>query len=793
MSNLVNDLRLGVRTLFRRPGSALIMIVSLAATVGVAAAAFSVLDAVVWRELPVRAPSELVSIWARDQQKRPDQMTWLEFQALAARRGALSDVVAQTRHTAGVKLHDRTEFPLIAGTSDNFFDALGVKPATGVVYHAGGGRDGEVVVSHRFWQQALGGDPAVLARGLRIDSADLRIIGVLPPGFGGVNRGLAVDLFVPVQTAFGVLRFGGLTDKRNNDFEVFGRLPVGVPVDAAVRDAAAALRLVDQDGQSPGPGRTALVSHIDGSDESRAGAASALFAAIVLLVLLVAAANVANMRLAQNEERRGETAIRLALGASRFALWREHLSEMLVLGAAAAALSALVTAWLIDLAPSALFAGERFVDFFIRFDVRTWAFSLGALLLVALVGTALPFRDAARTQVSPGLGSRGATRTSRWLPALVVVQIAIATGIICVAGLLLQSLQHVSAIRPAMDPNRPLVLAAGFWNAEAAQAPTKAAALADRLAALPGVRRVAFARRAMLSGSGGGAIVPFEQPGQGILSFRFNQVSPDYFDTTGARLVRGRTFTPADGPQSTPVVLVNEAFGRRFATAGEGVLGRWVKVGGADRQIVGIVEDGPSIHLKETAEPYFYFPFAQRPSSSTTFFVEAAGSPRDLVARLRKELTTADPSYQLLILQTMAEHMHSAKTEETLTATIAGGLGMLGLLLAAAGLFGVTLFAVGRRMREFGVRVALGATAATLGRQVVREASVLVGAGLAAGCALSFAGFWVLRQELYGVSSWDATSLAGAVVIVVAVSLAATLQPALRAARVDPAVALRNE
>jgi len=185
-------------------------------------------------------------------------------------------------------------------------------------------------------------------------------------------------------------------------------------------------------------------------------------------------------------------------------------------------------------------------------------------------------------------------------------------------------------------------------------------------------------------------------------------------------------------------------------------------VGGAERQVVGIVEDGPSIHLKEAAEPYFYFPFAQRPSSSVTFFVEAMGPPGDFVARVRRELSAADPSYLPLAIQTMSEHMQSARTEETLTATIAGGLGTLGLLLSAAGLFGVTLFAVGRRMREFGVRVALGATAATLGRQVLQESSILVGGGLVLGSGLAYAGYRMVREELYGVSAWDAGILAAA-------------------------------
>jgi len=791
MSSFLSDITLASRTAGRRPGATALIVVSLAMTLGVSAGAFSVLDAVVWRALPVREPAQLVAIWARDRQQRPDQLTWIEFEAIAARVAGLSHVFAQTRHSAAVKLADRTEYPLIAGVSDNYFDALGIDARLGMVFHAGAGRDGEIVVSHRYWLGALGGDPTVVGRMLRVNDVDLRVLGVLPPRFSGANRGLAVDLFVPMQTAYGVLRYGSLTDRRNNDFELLGRLKPGVTTERVRVDTEATLAQVDRDGASPGPGRTALVKRLDGSDEPRSAATSVLFAGIVLLVLLVAAANVANMRLAQNEERRGETAVRVALGASRFALLRQHLAEMLLLAGMSTVVAWLVASWLIDLAPAMLFAGERFVEFYIRFDARTFAFCIGAMLLVVVVGGLLPFRDASSVAALPNLAGRGATRTSRWLPVLVVVQIAFVTGIICVAGLLWQSLQNVSTIRPAMDPDRRLVLVDGWWNS-GEQSLAKAGSLADRIAELPGVKRVAFARRALLSGSGGGAVVPVEMPGQPALSFGFNQVSPSYFATTGSRVVRGHAFTPADGAQSTRVVMVNESFAQRFYRGGQDPIGTWVRSAGADRQVVGIVEDGPTNDLKEGHEPYLYFPFAQRPSGSVTFFVETAGDPADSVAAVRKHLAV-DSSYVVFTIQTMGEHMHAARSEETLTASIAGGLAVLGLVLAAAGLFGVTLFAVGRRTREFGVRVALGATSSTLGRQVLKESSRLVAIGLVLGAGFAYGGQRLIQQQLYGVSSWDVTSALAAIGIVILVSLVATLQPALRASRVDPIVALRQQ
>jgi hypothetical protein len=542
----------------------------------------SVLDAVLWRALPVRNPGQLLTIWARDQQKRPDQVTWTEYGAIAERAHGLSDVFAQSRHVATVKLPDRTELSLTSYVSDNYFDALGVTAVVGTVFHAKAGRDGEVVISHRYWQRALSGDPAVLDHPLRVNDVDLRVVGVLSPGFSGPNRGLAVDLFVPMQTATGILHQASLQNGRSPEFELLGRLKTGVEPERVRQDVESALRLVDKDGASPGPGRTALVSKLDGSDQPASRSTSALFAGIVLLILLV-----------------------------------------------------------------------------------------------ALIGTVLPFQDALSVKVTPNQASHGSTRRSRWLPALVVLQVAFVTGIVCVAVLLYQSLLNVSAIRPAMDPDRPLVLASGFWDS-AEQATTRAASLADRLGAVPGVRRVAFARRALLSGSGGGAIVPVEFAGQPPLSFRYNQVSPEYFAATGARVLRGRSFTPGDGAAATLVVMVNEAFARRFFGGGPQAIGSWVRTAGAERQVVGIVEDGPTNHLREAIEPYLYFPFAQRPSGSVTFFVETTGGPANMVSAVRAQLSAADASYTPMAIQTMGDHMHAARIEESLTASMAGGLSALG-------------------------------------------------------------------------------------------------------------------
>src|ERR1035438_9247901 len=369
-------------------------------------------------------------------------------------------------------------------------------------------------------------------------------------------------------------------------------------------------------------------------------------------------------------------------------------------------------------------------------------------------------------------------------------QMALVTGVACSAALLWRSLDNLAAIRPAMDPNGRLLIVEGGLDVRPPG--PRAASLALEIAALPGVEQVAWARRAPLSGSGGGATVDGEMPGQPKVSFAYNQVSPNYFAVTGARLLGGRAFQTSDGPDATLVAMVNAAFGRRFF-AGRQPLGEWGKVNGKDRQIVGIVEDGPANQLKERIEPYLFFPFAQKPTGDLTFFLASPKDPGLLADSIRSFLRGNEKAYVILDMVTLRQHMRNARSEEQATAEIVGGLAGIGLLLAAAGLFGVTLYAVARRTAEFGLRVALGATPGRLLRQVLKEAGVRIAIAIPLGWALAWAARHAMEQMLYGIAPDDPWTFALAAAVVVAVGVVAVLPPAVRAARIDPMAALRHE
>lgn len=783
---MLRDLRAAFRGMARKPGAAALAVASLGLAIGFSTAAFSVLDAYSLRDLPVADPGGLLWVYVNTREHRPDNLAWPEYALIAGRARSFSGVLAQSRRGPRVRLADRDDFPITAGVSDNFFDVAGVNTTMGQVFHAGRGQDGTVVLSFRYWRNALGGDPAALGRDLPVGGANLRVIGILPPDFTGMNRGIAVDLFVPAQTYFGALAMARPNDVRFSDYEVLGRLRPGVTIEQARAEVEAIFRQAEADGQAAGPERTAAVEAFTEKGLTARLRSNAVMLGVMLLVVLIAAANLANLRLVENEARRRETGIRLALGAGRGDLARQHLTETVLVSSLGAAAGLVVAWWLVRLAPALLYAGKRYLEYHIRLDARVFAFSALALVIVALIGAAIPLTDAWRRRLLPVLQTSRTGAPSRWLGALVVAQMALVTGVTCSAGLLWRSLGNVAAIRPAMDPDRRLLLVAGAWESR-----PRTADAAARIARVPGVEQVAWARRAMLSGSLGGAVVALELPGQLKQNFHYNLVSADYFAVTGARIVAGRGFVESDAAGATPVVMVNQAYARRF-TGGAAPLGEWIRVAGKDRQVVGTVEDGPSIHLRETIEPYFYFPEAQRPTDELTFFV-AARDPAGVAPAVRAALREAAREFTVFDVRTLRMHLRGARGGEEMAALITGCLALLGLFLAAAGLFGVTMFAVARRTGEFGVRVAMGATPARLAAQVLRQAALRVGVAVPLGWLAAWTGRQSIQKLLFGVGAEDPATFLAASAVVTLVACAAALAPALRAARTDPVAALRHE
>jgi len=482
MHRLRRDLRLGLRTLLRRPGVTALAVGSLGLAIGFSTAAFSILDAYALRDMPVRNPNELLRGLVRTRENRGDGVSWTEYQALVNGVRSLSGLAVEDREGARVKLPDRDDFPILCYVSDNYFDVLGVNAAQGVVFHAGAGQDQTTVITDHYWRTKLGSDPAIVGRTLPVGRTVLRIIGVLPPGFTGPNRGLLGEMYMPPQTFFGSLQANSPADLRYSSYELFGRVRPGATRQQAQREADGVLRAVESASLAPGPERKMSFSDFGEGTIWKKLENNAAMLGAALLLILVAAANLANLRLVENEGRRHETAIRLALGAGRLDLARQHLAETLLLAGAATGLGLIIARWLIGLAPALFYGGQTVIDYGIRLDGRTFAFSAGALLAVASIGAAAPLADAWRRRIVPALHGSRSTRPSRWLAVLVVAQMALVTGVACSAGLLWRSVDQLARIRPAMDPSREMLLATTSFNLRSADALPRIESVAAGLA-----------------------------------------------------------------------------------------------------------------------------------------------------------------------------------------------------------------------------------------------------------------------------------------------------------------------
>lgn len=770
-------LRRAGRRLAKRPFVAALAIGSLAAAVSVTTAAFSTVDAYYLRSLPVSNPESLAFIYVETKEKRPDGLTWREYERLRDRAGVLAGLAVQARFSPKVRLPDRDGYPITAAVSDNFFDVIGVSAARGDVFHHGRGADQQVVMSDLYWRREFAADANLIGRMISVGPASLRVIGILPEGMAGTIRGLKVDLFVPEQTAFGSLR---LVDKSSThgEFEGLGRLR------SAGGDAQAEKSL----GGVLDDGRRAKVESFLKAD-ANAGRAARIFGFAAFMLLFVAAANLVALRLVDNEARRRDWGIQLALGAGPTRLLLEHAAETLLMVASGGAMGIALAAYLIRLAPGWLRGGSDYREYFIRLDWRVGLFTLLSLLFVGLLLAVLPAIDSWRYSLTDSIRANTARRASRWLATLVTAQIALMVAMAYCAGLLGLSLRRIAMVRPAMDTSRPLVLVEGSWTGDESHW-DRSERLASEFKTIPGVRDVAYARRVMLSGSGGGARVKWERPGEAARTMRYNQVSSRYFQVAGTRLLSGRPFSDADGPGTTPVVVVSAAFERalgRPAAGGYATLDRkpWL--------IVGVVEDGPSVRLREPIEPFVYFPFAQKPVRSPTFLIESATSPGKTAAILGAFLQKSGSGFGPRRFNTLFDHLRSARNSEEMAAAVGGVLTILSVMLSAAGLLGVTMYAVRKRSREFGIRMALGATPVGLARHVYSSVARYLLLGLPAGVALSWSAGETLRSFLFGVERSGAQVVAAVAGLAIAVAIAAAAWPALEAASTQPSAALRTE
>lgn len=807
---MLNDLRLALRGLMARPGFFALATLTLALGIGACAAVFSLLDALYFRPLPLSDPDRLVRITRPSPKTVFGLISYPEFLEMRAGASSLKDVVAIGGR--GITLHEKgeTRMLLVKYVSPDFFDALGIPLARGRGLRPGDERSEApfVVINHQLWQERLGGRADVLGSAIRLNDALFTVVGVTSPRFVGLDRMVRSDVFVLAEHAHFAVRGLGdeLADRSSRWFEVYARLSAGASLETArTQMAVLSTRWAKDD---PGQYAGAGLRLAEFNDEYRGGVLQgAAFLGLVVLVLLVASANAANLTLARNEGRRRELAVRKALGASRGQLARQLLAESLLLSGFGVALGLGIAMGLMTLLPALIPPGSDHYVVDARFDFRLLGFVVSLMAISTALVAAVPtwrqrrpdvVSDLKLTPTAAGLRGFGARE---WI---VVSQMAVTVVVLIAAGLLTRSLSQSGRIDAGFDPGRKvatfyLVPALRGYEEDASRRFFEMAR--QRALALPGVKRASYAIRLPAQANEAGWAADFfvpgttPPPGEDAHRIRYDIVGPDYFETLGARILRGRGIREIDSPSSTPVAVVNRTLAERL-WPGEDPIGKRMIMGRksrVEREVVGVAENGRIADLGEPPEMYVFVPFAQMPQGFALLLVETAGPPESIFGPMRRRITEIDPGMPVLETSTLNDHRTSLLFEQSRDAQIGAGVGLLGLLLGMVGLYGVISLVTVAGTREIGLRMALGARRSDVLRLVLGRGVRLALAGTGTGVVAGLAASRVLASRLHGVSPTDGAAFAGGAACLLLAALAASAIPALRASRIDPMAAIRED
>jgi predicted permease len=816
VETLVRDIRFGLRTLLKQPVFTLIALVSLSFGIGANTAIFSLLNTATLRPLPIDRPGELVAL--NSASHFMPTVSYPNYKDFRDRNEVFSGLIGYSYAQLNLShdgVNERLWGYLVTG---NYFDVLGVRPALGRLISTEddrlAGASPVAVLSYESWQKRFGGGVDVIGKNVIVNNGDYTIIGVAPRGFFGTEVITAPDLYFPMamgsQIEVGV---NWLTDRDVNGVVAQGRLKPGVSVRQAQQavDAIAAQLREEFPGDNEGLRITLSKPGLMGA-ETR-GAALGFVGALMLvvgLVLLLACVNLANLLLARAAERRREIAVRLALGASRFRLARQLLTESLMLSLGGGALGTLFAFWLVRLANSfkAPVNAPLLID--LRIDYRVLLFTLTVSILAGVLFGLVPAMQATKTDLIPVLKNESAFSgrpRSRLKNSLIVLQVALSLMLLIAGGLTLRGLRRAQNVDLGFEPRGAVEMSFDLrlQGYDASRAREMQRMLLDRARALPGVQAAALADMVPvdLHFMGSRVYVEGQAPQRKAAAPRAltSLVSPGYFQAMGMRLARGRDFTAQDREKATPVAIVNESFARRF-WPGEDPIGKRLSMGDADSpklQVVGVARDGKYNSLDDDPKMFVYRPIFQFSSGSATLIVRAGAAPNTLdqlakvAAAVREEAQRIDPHLPISTPQALSERLSFAMLPVLLAASVLGSFGLLALLLAAIGIYGVMSYTVSRRTREIGVRMALGARSADVLKLVIGQGMILVAIGVAIGLMASLALTRLMKNLLYGIGAADPAVFALITLLLALVALLAFYLPARRAVRVDPAITLRYE
>jgi predicted permease len=815
MSTLAQDIRYALRTLARAPGFTAAAVLTIALGIGANSIVFSVANGWLWRPLPVRAPAELVTLFAHSRgDNNYYDYSYADYQDFRA-LNVFADAIAYIPTPLAYGERDQSQRIWAEMVSGNYFAMLGVEAAVGRTFLPTEGQtagDAPVaVISDAFWTR-LHRDPSVVGRSVRINGQAFTIVGVAPRSFRGIYQfAFTPDVWIPA-TMQGVAQPGsaGLLQRGANAFRVMARLQPGVTHARAAAAVRALGQRLEQQYPTTNAGFDALaLRQRDAWPEPDVAAGSHLTALLFLggvgLVLLVACANVANLLLARAAGRRREIALRVALGADRWRITRQLLTESALLAIGGGALGLGLAVW-----GTGVIAGIRLptdipFSFDFGIDGRVVAFTIVVSLATGLGFGLAPAVRASRPDLVGALKGDSASGRRR-MPlrhVLVVGQVAVSCLVLVAAGLTVRTLARMARVQPGFVVARGLLasIAPGMQGYSRAAAERLYQDIQLRVAALPGVTAATTAQFVPLEFSGAGGVVfidgrPPRPDGSGEV-VNWAVTGPDYLATMGTPLLEGREFRWSDDSLAPRVAIVNRTMAERY-WPGQSAIGRTVRVNAAAGPavtVIGVAENGKYRGLTEPPRAFLYLAQGQNYTASTTLVVRAAGGdPLELVPALKRTLAALDPDMPLFDVKTLDQLLRGrALLSSRLAAMFAAVFAVLALVLAAVGLYGLVSFAVAQRTRDIGIRMALGASRGRVLADVLRDGMTLATLGTAFGLAGAVALTRVLGSLLFEVSPRDPATLVIVASVLAAVTLVASWLPARRATRVDPMVALRTE
>ncbi|MBL8173917.1 MAG: ABC transporter permease [Bryobacterales bacterium] len=815
---LLKDVRFAIRTLSKNPGYAALAMISLALGIGANSTIYSLADALLLRPLPVEDASRVVMVRGKTPQDAFEDVSYRDYLDLAAQSRSFDGIVAHRGHSVGFATTADALPQLKAGfaVSGNFFDVLGVRPQLGRMFRPEEtrvpGRDAVLVLGHDLWQQSFAGNPNVLGRKVRLNAVEFTIVGVAPQSFTGMDQFFRPAFFVPLQMS-GALStskeaYAFLEKRDSRVLELHARLKPGVSPQQAETELSAIAAALAKTYAGTNRNFTFLVrSQVQHRMERSPPDTTLvmLMMSITGIVLLIACANVANIMLSRARGRSREIAIRLSMGATRFQLVRQLLTESLLLSFGGMALGLLIAVAGVRLLSTIQIPTDLPVTLSIELNERVLWFTLIAGVASALVSGLAPALQTTRTDLVTALkeGDQAESIRRRLLGrnVLVVAQVALSVVLLVCASMMARAFQALIAGNPGFRTDHLVMMAfdPALVRFDAARTGKYYERVLDAAAKTPGVRSAAlssvipFGNNQQLEYAiPEGYQFPQNQESVGVMA---STVSERYFDTMQIRLTRGRPFAETDTKDSPKVAVVNQEFAKRY-WPNQDPIGKRLRLGdpkGDWVQVVGVAETGVYLWIAEAPTPFLYLPYRQFPKTRMRLLAHSESPSAGMIAPVREAARAIDPNQPIYDVRTMEEFYDMRAVRITaLIAQVIGISGLMGLVLALTGLYGLISYSVSRRTREIGIRIAIGAGRDGVLRMVLRQGMTLASIGLALGM-LGGVGAGFAMKAAFQMEAVDWVTMILVPLLLLAVTAIATLIPARRAAAIDPMRALRWE